>query len=149
LPKTRYSRSIERRRPGPQFAALVLSEIAHADLPKVNFVERHGAAANCRFGLVVHFVYEHHQPLIAGSMEIDRSPDLPRGFDLNAFRSRFHLIGFIDALDNQVGMTVEILVFRQGSRMPCEACGQHIRQKTRHDCRAKHVIQPLQSPATQ
>ena len=92
LPKARYSRSIEGCRSCPQFATLVLSEIGHSDLSQIDFVERHRTPTDRRFGFAVHVVYENDQPLIAGSVEVDRSAALSRGFDLDPLEPDFTLL---------------------------------------------------------
>src|SRR5437764_1386797 len=41
-------------------------------------------------------------------------------------------------------MSIEIAVLSECSRMFCQACSQHVREEPRHNCWAKHVIEPLE-----
>jgi hypothetical protein len=46
-------------------------------------------------------------------------------------------------------MAVEIGVFGQNPRMPGQAGRQHVRENARHDSRAQHIVEALQSFADQ
>lgn len=54
-----------------------------------------------------------------------------------------HGVAAIDSSNDQVGVTVEILVLPEDPRMFGEAGGQHVRQDTGHDCGTQHVIKTL------
>lgn len=128
-----------------ELATRILSEISDRHLRQIDFRERHRRALAGRFGCVVGIVNKDRHPLIAGSVRIDRTATLPGRLDLNAFRARFDRVVRVGALDDEIGMAVEVIVLGQSARMLRQARCEQIGKEAGHDRRAEEVVEAFQS----
>jgi len=136
---------VQGRRSRAEFPARVLAKILSSDLAEVNLCKCHRVPADRRLGLVVHFVHENAHPLISGSVRVNRAARFPGRLDFDSFRAGLDLVFRVNSFDDQIGMSIEIPIFREASRVLRHACGHHIGKHTRHDRRPKHVIQSLKT----
>jgi len=104
-------------------AAWVPSEVVDRHLPEIDLSEFKRAAIRRRLSDGVDFVDKHAHPLIARAMCIDRTSSFSGGLNLNAFAARRHGVVRIDALYDQIRMTVEVGDFYEAARVFRQARG--------------------------
>ena len=82
-------------------------------------------------------------------MRVDCAARLACRLDFDAFATGLDRIAGVDALHDQIGLAIEILVLGQRSRMPRHARRQHVGEQAGHDCRPQHVVHALQPLSNQ
>src|SRR2546429_518497 len=100
-----------------QLTALVPAESVSPNPAEVHLTKGHRAPTSCGLCGVVDLVNKDAKPLISCTMRVHGATRLARCFDLDASISRFHAVPFIDALDDEVRMTVEVAVDDESPRM--------------------------------
>jgi hypothetical protein len=68
-----------------KLATWISSEVIEADVPEVDFGERHGLSGNRRLAIAIHRVNEYAHPLIARAVRVDCTPRLAGSLDLDSF----------------------------------------------------------------
>ena len=78
-------------------------------------------------------------------MCVNRSALLSGGLDFHALiASPYGVVG-IDALDDEVGVSVEVGVLGEDARMLGKAGGYHVREDAGHDGGTQHIVETLQA----
>lgn len=78
-------------------------------------------------------------------MGVDRASALARGLDFNPLGSRLDRVFGVNTLYDEVGMSVEITILRQGSCMFRNARRQQIREEARHNGWPQKVVEAFKS----
>ncbi len=117
---------MERCGSSPKLTSRILAKVLNGYVTKIGLSECHRLAIYRRFGLHVHTVDEDTHPLVARPVRINSSPCLPRRLHLHTLRSSLDSITGIDSLDNEVWVTVVILIFTEHSGVFCKTGRQHV-----------------------
>ena len=136
---------MERGRPRPKLTSRILAKIVDHYVPEIHFAERDRSAIGRWLCLRIDFVNKNTHPLVPCAMCVNSTALFASGFYLYSLFSRLHGIVGINALNDEIRMTVEVAVLNKDPCMIGKAGRQHVGQDTRHDGRTKHVIQSLES----
>ena len=106
-----------------EFAPLVATEVVGGDLSEIDLPEPQWLPVAGGLGHVVDSVDEDTEPLVTGTVGVDRTALLQRRLDLDALRARLDGVIGIDALHDQVRMSVVVPVLDQSAGVGRQARG--------------------------
>src|ERR1051325_10872172 len=118
--------AVQRGSPCTQFSPGIPPEIVDRDSGQIDLGESHRMPINGRLSARIDVVNKNAHELLPRSVRVDGAAGLSRGFDLDAFDASLYRVGWIDSLHNQVGMTIEIPIFGEDSRMFRHTRREHI-----------------------
>jgi hypothetical protein len=111
---------------GSKFATRILSEVCDLDFADIDFSKSHRASFSRRLRRGIDVVNKYRHPLISRAMSVDGTSAFARRLDLNAFTSGFNGVLWIRTSDDQVGMTVEVMILSEGASVLGNARGKKI-----------------------
>src|SRR5436853_1913605 len=114
--------SIESSRSSTKFSAGIFAKISQGDLRDIYLCEAHWTPRYYRLRFFVDVINKNTHPLLARAMRVNGASDLTGSFDLNAFHTRLNAIIWVNSLDQEVGMSIEVPVLNKCARMLRQAC---------------------------
>ena len=101
---------IKSRCTGTQLATRISPKVNHFNRAKIDFRERQRDSIIDWLCFVVNLIDKHTKELLSGSVHVYSPTRFSRRLDFNPFVSGFDGIIGVDATDDEIGMSVEILV---------------------------------------
>lgn len=96
-----------------EFSSGILAEIGYFNLSQVNLSKSEWVTVCSRFGGIVEVINKYAHPLVASTMGVNCATCLASSLDFNSVFAGLNTVAWILALDDEIGMSVEITIFGQ------------------------------------